>query len=100
MSDVTDADGVVAEKLVDLAMQAAYDEQFVPKEGDVSSDDVVQAIAAALAEERRKAREPFLALADELDEEAPLQEVWDGNEQGAYLKIAKWIRAAAEENGE
>lgn len=65
-------------------------ELIFPRDRDARWGDVMDAVAAALAEEREKARAPFLALAEE----------WEGNAPETYVPgyryVAGRIRRAAE----
>lgn len=73
---------------------------------DLESLELVDAIAAALAEERERARAPFLALADEYERQADLMQA--GVDSGirpdivtrlqAFRDSSESIRRVAEEN--
>jgi len=59
--------------------------------------EIADAIAAALAEERAKARAPFLALADELDRQAGAHPLFQSEVEDFMRDAADRIRRAAED---
>jgi hypothetical protein len=65
--------------------------------------EIAREVAAALADERERARAPFLALADDLDRETAF-ETENPREfrliAGGYRAAATRIRRAAEETGQ
>ena len=68
------------------------------RNGDIPRWTPTGAIAAALAAEREKAREPFLALADSIQGPPPgdRESDWEAGNKDAMNRIAAHIRRAAE----
>jgi hypothetical protein len=84
MAEVTKADREKARVAIKASSPEVYVDEYVI---DGELPPLIETIAAALAEEREKARAPFLALADKAERQP----------DGYHYIAATMIRRAAEE---
>jgi hypothetical protein len=92
MAEVAEADRAKALAAIKASSPEVYVDEFVI-DGDLPP--LIETVAAALAEEREKARAPFLALADELDLDA--DDYRDAHTRIALRHTVGRIRQAAED---